>query len=199
MRRILLGLLAFVAAAACALADEPRFTDTLTAGDLEKAGLANLTPAQRQQLDELVAAFKKGQLVAAQKAAVDAQKAAAAAVAAKQKAETEAKEAKAEVAETKKADKGFFAKAKVLLVPGTKIEYAVVKSTIVGKFHGWDGYTVFPLANGQRWRVANSGEHYFTPPVENVEVEISPASLGGFWMDVPSMDVRVRVKLLSDK
>ena len=87
----------------------------------------------------------------------------------------------------------------MLLVPGTKIEYAVVKSTIVGKFEGWDGYTVFPLANGQRWRVANSGEHFFTPPVENVEVEISPAALGGFWMNVPSLSISVRVRLLSDK
>lgn len=199
MKRRILGILAFVALTAFAVAEETRFTESLTADDLAKAGLSQLTPEQRQRLDELVAAYKNGQLAAAQKAAVDAQKAKDEALAAKQKAEKEAKEAKAEVAESKKATKGFFAKAKVLLVPGTKIEYAVVKSTIVGKFEGWDGYTVFPLANGQYWRVANSGEHFFTPPMKDVEVEITPAALGGFWMNVPSLNISVRVKLLSEK
>jgi len=115
-----------------------------------------------------------------------------------QAAQAETKAAKAEVTESKKSSQGFFAKAKVLLVPGTQIEYAVIKTTITGKFEGWEGHTMFHLANGQRWQVVNSNENYFTPPKENVEVEISPATLGGFWMNFPALKTRVRVRLLSD-
>ncbi|MDB6166414.1 MAG: hypothetical protein JWQ83_1554 [Lacunisphaera sp.] len=185
------------------------FTRSISPDDFKAAGLDQLSPAQRQYLDALIAGSKQGLAIAARQSAEDArmakQKADEALVAQRaaeaetRMAKDEAKAVKAAAAETKSDRKGFFAKAQVLLVPGTKIEYAVIKSTIAGKFEGWDGRTVFPLANGQRWRVINSGDHYFTPPTDNVEVQVSSAVLGGYMMDFPTLNVRVRVRLLSDK
>ena len=119
-----------------------------------------LTPAERQHLDEMVTAYQKGLLAEAQHAAEEALKAKQAArrsaeeaLKAKQVAEADAKAAKRQRLNPRGAARASSAKAKVLLVPGTKIEYAVIKSTIAGKFEGWDGHTIFNLANGQRWQV----------------------------------------------
>jgi len=191
MKRSLLVLVMLVAAVRIWAADAG-FSGSLSPGDLKATGLDRLTPAERQRLDELIASYQHDTVAAAQKAAADA-------VVAKQAAEAEAKAAKAEAAESKAGKKGFFAKAKVMIVPGTQIEYLEIKSTIPGKFSGWGPYTVFPLANGQRWQVANNNDSYYTPKQENVEVEIRPASTGGFWMYFPTLKSRVRVKLLEEK
>lgn len=203
--RILAGLL-FIAAATLGWTEEASFSQSISPEDFNAAGLQRLTPAERQHLDEMVTAYKKGLVAEAQHTAEEALKAKQAAqhsaeeaLKAKQVAEAETQAAKAAAIESKGSEKGFFAKAKVKVVPGTKIEYAEIKTTIPGKFEGWSGKTVFHLANGQHWQVANSGDRYFTPPVQNVEVEIRQASFGGFWMFFPAQDVRVRVKLLGDK
>jgi len=203
--RMLAGLL-FIAATTLGRAEEAPFSHAISPEDFNAAGLQRLTPAERKHLDEMVSAYKQGLVAAAQHTAEEAlvaqqaaQRSAEEAVKAKQVAEAETKAAKAEAIESKGSDKGFFAKAKVKVVPGTKIEYAEIKTTVLGKFEGWSGRTIFNLANGQRWQVANSGDRYFTPPVQNVEVEIRQASLGGFWMFFPAQDVRVRVKLLGNK
>lgn len=198
-----------VVTAIFARAAEGDFTRSISPEDFKAAGLDQLSPAQRQHLDALIAGFKQGLATAAQKSAEEARVAkqkADAALAAQRVAEAEAKLAKdeakaikAEAADTKADRKGFFAKAKVMIVPGTKIEYAEIKSTIVGKFEGWEGRTIFQLANNQRWQVTNSGDRYFTPPEDNVEVEIRPAVLGGFWMFFPAFGKQVRVKLLPEK
>ena len=216
---MLAGLL-FIAATTLGRAEEAPFSHAISPEDFNAAGLQRLTPAERKHLDEMVSAYKQGLVAAAQHTAEEAlvaqqaaqrsaeealkdkqaaQRSADEAVKAKQVAEAETKAAKAEAIESKGSDKGFFAKAKVKVVPGTKIEYAEIKTTVLGKFEGWSGRTIFNLANGQRWQVANSGDRYFTPPVQNVEVEIRQASLGGFWMFFPAQDVRVRVKLLGNK
>jgi len=184
--------LVFLVATAAGLAEEKSFSRAISPADFESVGLNQLSPAQLKHLDELINAFKNPDVAAARRVAEEA-------VAAQKAAEAEVKAAKAEVAESKKSNQGFLAKAKVLLVPGTKIEYAVIKSTVAGKFEGWGGQTVFALANGQRWQVINRDDHYFTPPMDDVEVEVSAASFGGYWMDFPALNVRVRVKLLSSR
>ncbi len=205
MKRNLLALV-FFGLVILGRAEEPAFSQALSPAEFKAAGLDQLSPEQRQQLDELVRNFKQGQLAAAEKSAEGA-------VAAKRAAETEAQAAKeearvakeeaqaakAQALEGKGSDRGFLAKAKVLLVPGTQIEYAEIRSTIQGKFEGWSGRTIFHLANGQRWQVANSNERYFTPPEDNVEVAVRPAALGGYWMYFLRLNTRVRVKLLPDK
>jgi hypothetical protein len=188
----LFATLLFFAGTLPAQEPEENFSESISAEDFKAAGLQRLTPEERKHLDEMVAAYKKGLITAAQRSAEEALKA-------KQAAEAEALAAKQEAADSKATSQGFFAKAKIKLVPGTQIEYAEIKSTILGKFEGWEGHTVFNLANGQRWQVTNSGDRYFTPPESDTEVEIRPASLGGFWMFFPKHGTRVRVKLLSSK
>ena len=196
-------------------AAEPDFTQSLSEADFTAAGLGRLTPAERRHLDQLIAAAQQNLAADARQSAETARVAKQKtdeALAAKSAAEAEAREmkeaakvakheaelSKAEAVETK-ASKGFFAKAKVMIVPGTKIEYAEVQSKIRGKFEGWNGRTIFYLVNGQRWQVANSDEHYFTPPEDDMAVEIRPAALGGFWLYLPALNKQVRVKLLPDK
>ncbi|MCM2274900.1 MAG: hypothetical protein NDI75_08935 [Candidatus Didemnitutus sp.] len=199
-----LGVLSllFVAVTAFVRAEEADFSHAISAQEFKAAGLDRLSLEERRELDRLVQSFKHGEIAAAQKQAAgarEAQRSAEAAAAAAKQAARVAKE-EAEAAKIKAAEKtldqGFFAKAKVLVVPGTNIEYAEIRSTINGPFEGWMGKTIFQLANGQRWQVVNHGDRYFTPPEENVEVQIRPAALGGFWMEVPHLRVRVRVKLI---
>jgi|NGEPerStandDraft_6_1074524.scaffolds.fasta_scaffold14705_2 hypothetical protein len=191
MKRCFLAGLVFLALAGSGRAGEEKFSQSIKADDFSAAGLNHLSPAELSRLDALVAAYKNGVIA-------DARRSADEALSAKRAAEAEAKAAKAEVAESKKSSQGFLAKAKVMVVPGTKIEYAMVKSTIPGKFRGWENHTVFVLANGQRWQVVN-GDRYFTPTKENIEVEITPSVLGGYWMNFPVLGTQVRVKLLYDK
>ncbi len=217
MKRSLLAGLVFLITAVLGRAGEEDFSRSISPEDFAAAGLNRLSPAELKRLDELVLAHKNGVIAAARRSAEEARlaeqaaeaearkaKAAAETKASKAEAEArtaiaEAKAAKDEAAESKKKNQGFFAKAKVMLVPGTQIEYAEIKTTILGSFEGWAGRTIFNLANGQRWQVANSDDRYFTPPKRNVEVEIRPAALGGFWMFFPALKTRVRVKLLGEK
>lgn len=202
MKRSFFALL-FLAVAVLVRAEESAFSQALPPGEFKAAGLDLLSPEQRRKLDQLVQAFKEGQISTAQKSAAGAleakRTAEAEAKAAKEEARVAKEEAKAAQIESKSSDRGFLAKARVLLVPGTKIEYAEIRSRIEGTFEGWSGKTIFHLANGQHWQVVNGDERYFVRPQQNVEAVISPAALGGYWIYFPVFDVRVRVKLLPDK
>jgi hypothetical protein len=223
MKRILAAGVIFAVLAGFARADEPSFSQAIAPEDAKAAGLDKLSPAELSRLDALVTAYRNGALATAQKSASEAlaaQQAAEAQVraaedkaraaeeksrAAEEKskvaeekskaAEEKSKAAKAEVVELKKTDFGFFSKAKILLMPGTKVEYAVIKSTVTGSFEGWYPNTIFHLANGQAWQVQHGGQ-YYTRPTENMEVEVTQSALGGFWMRFPSLDQQVRVRLL---
>jgi hypothetical protein len=217
MKRLLIAGAVFAVFAGFGRADEEKFSRSVTPEDFLGAGLNQLTPAQLSRLDALITAYKNGELASAQRSAAEAlaakqaaeaevRTARAEAAAAKQAAEAktraaeaQTKEAKAEVVEIRKTSLGFFSKAKIMLMPGTKVEYAVIKSTIPGKFQGWEGRATFLLANGQYWQVANGGSTYYTPTKEDIEVEITQSSIGGYWMRFPTLDTEVRVKLLSDR
>ncbi len=174
---------------------EEGFLEAVKPGDFEAAGLGKLSPAERDRLNALVEAYKNHALVAAKDTISGTKGSTEATGPVSAPSVAEVPEAKAKPS---KGGPGLFAKAKVMLMPGTQVEYATIKSTIPGKFRGWGGNTVFTLSNGQVWQVAN-GDSYFTPPVEDVEVEIIPSKLGGYWMRFPTLSTRVRVKLLMDK
>ncbi|MEJ1974150.1 MAG: hypothetical protein WDM96_17345 [Lacunisphaera sp.] len=189
---------------------EEGFTQSIPPEEFKAAGLNRLTADERKHLDELIFAYKNGLVVAARRSEEEALKAKQAAEAETRTAKTEAaakaakaeaeiKAAKAEAVEAKGGSPGFWARAKVKLVPGTQIEYAEIKAVIEGSFEGWQGHSVFRLNNGQRWQVVNDGESYFTPPIKNVEVEIRPSAFGVFGCIYPTLHTRVRVKLVGDK
>ena len=114
-------------------------------------------------------------------------------LAAKSAAEAKARVAGATEPEPlKNSGGGLLAKAKVLLTPGTEVEYAATESRIAGDFSGWDGRAIITLENGQRWQIANGGS-YYTPVLASPKVKVLPASLGAFWMTIEGVSQRVKV------
>jgi acyl-CoA reductase-like NAD-dependent aldehyde dehydrogenase len=172
-------------------AAEATFSGSLRADEFSSAGLEKLTPAERVRLDALVRSYQQGTLEAARNEA-------AAARAAKTAAEERA--AKAEAAaksREKRADEpSLLARAKVLLTPGTEIEYTTVESRIVGEFQGWQRGTTFRLENGQRWQVTD-GEEYVHPRMSAPAAKIVPGLLGSFWLVVDGATRKVKVRLVS--
>jgi len=203
-RWILWGVITMVALV-MSVRGQDKFSQTVRPEDFAAAGLAKLTPEERARLDVLIADFKGGatvsvdamaaQLAVARRATEAAAAARSAAEERANKAERAVEEAKADATQTKKAEAGFFAKAKVMLMPGSEVEYLAVESRIKGKFDGWEGRTVLNLENGQRWQIANA-ENYYTPVIEGPKVVITPAAIGGFWMSFPELRKKVRVKPL---
>jgi hypothetical protein len=177
------GVIGFVAILAGARAEAP-FSQAIQPADFAAAELGKLSPAALQRLDELVQAYKSG-AVAAARADAEAKAAQVAAMAREQEKAREKETSKA-------ASSGFFAKAKVLLSPGTQVEFGEIESRIDGEFTGWEGHTIFTLENGSRWRVANSGG-YYSPAVSHPKVKVFPAALGGFWLRIEGVNPRVKV------
>ena len=196
-RLFLVGVLGVTAWVADGRAQDT-FSQAVRPADFAAAGLAKLSPEERARLDALVEAYKTGALAAVRREAETAAAARVAAEARAMKAERAAEEAKTETKQTKKAEAGFLAKAKVMLTPGTEVEYLAVESRIKGRFDGWEGRAIFTLENGQRWQLANI-ENYYTPAVEGPKVLITPAALGGFWMSLPELRKKVRVKPLEGR
>jgi len=115
-------------------------------------------------------------------------------------AEAEAQAARAEATKAKAGlMSGLLAKAKVVLTPGTEIEYASVDTRLVGDFHGWSPGTVFSLENGQRWQVTDSTT-YATPPEPGLrKVRIAPGALGSFFLEIEGVRQKPRVKFVGGK
>jgi hypothetical protein len=192
---ILAGLI--FAGVAIARAAEETFSRAVRAEDFVAAGLAKLSPEELARLDTLVRDYKSGALAAARREAQAAAKAQAEAEARAAKAEQARATAEAQAVAHRpgaaKADEpGLLAKARVLLTPGTRIDYATIESRIAGEFSGWRARTTFTLENGQVWQ-ANGTEPYVTPPVANPAVKIAPGALGSFWMSIEGVRPRVKV------
>lgn len=219
MKQLLAIALVWVMSAGAVHAAEKSFSKAVQAEEFAAAGLGKLSPEELARLDVLVRAYKSGavpaaegmadKLAAARREATEASQARAAAESRVARAEAEMRAAKAEAAKAemaraaaakaqadaakeKKPDTSLLARAKVLLTPGTEIEYSTVETRIAGDFKGWEGRAVFTLENGQRWQVANGGL-YSTPPISNPKVKIAPATMGGFWMTIEGVAVRVKV------
>lgn len=160
---------------ATAPAAEVGFTRGLSPDDFRAAGLGKLTADEIARLDALVQRHREG---------LDAGRVNAGAV-----ARDEASPAvKAREVSAPKADRD----AKVVVAPGTRIEFAAVESRLTGTFTGWDPRGVFALENGQRWREAN-GTTYVSPPLSAPKVRITPGALGTFWMEIEGVRLRVKV------
>ncbi len=192
--------------AVAVVAAEEKFSTAVRAEDFSAAGLGKLTPDELARLDALVRDYKSGALVAAKREAEAAERARVAAEAKAEKAEAAKVEAEAKAramaaasneigSGAKKSDLSLLSKAKVLLTPGTEVEYSETDSRIAGNFTGWEGKAILTLENGQRWLIVNGGS-YSTPPIPSPKVKITPAALGGFWMQVEGMNQRVRVSPL---
>jgi hypothetical protein len=189
-RWLWLGLLLALGAGPVRAA-EGDFSQAIGRADFSAAGLEKLSPAELAKLDALVRDYSSGALEAARREVVAADEARVAAEAKAARVEAETRAAKAESA-AKKNEPGLLGRAKVLLTPGTQIEYAAIESRIAGQFAGWEKRTVFRLENGQQWRVVSEG-NYYASPVPGPKVKIEPAATGGFWMAIDGVKPRLRV------
>lgn len=203
LARILAPAASVVLLAASPLpAAEHPFSRALAPGEFQAAGLARLTPEELARLDALVRDYRSGALERARLEAETVARASAAAQAARAAAEQRASqaEARAQAAETaaRQAEGGLLARAKVLLTPGTQIEYSTVESRLVGDFLGWEGRTLFTLENGQRWQSAGEAT-YISPPIRSPAVRVVPGALGSFWLVVEGVKPRVKVTLVSGR
>jgi hypothetical protein len=191
-----LGFVAMIAAATAVRAAEENFTHAVRAEDFSAAGLSKLSPDELARLDTLVRDYKSGALAAAKREAEAAARARVAAEARAAQAEARAEAAAKPEASLENAKAAtnptLLAKARVMLAPGTKVEYETVESRIKGDFRGWSANTVFELENGSRWKIQNP-DSYYMPAAASPKVTITPASFGGFWMKIEGVSSRVRV------
>ena len=179
-----LALALALALGASARADDS-FTKGLSPADFEAAGLGKLTPAELARLDELVRGQQTG---AVRKATEETAKAVSASV----REQVQAEDRKA----AQKPSPGVIDRMKVILKPGTEIEYTTLDSMLVLPFDGWRKGTLITLTNGQRWVVTDS-DHYWVIGEETKprHVKIIPGALGSFFMDIEGCG-RPRVKFL---
>ncbi len=206
MKRMLLAAV-WMAATGLAAAAEEKFSKTIPTGDFSAAGLAKLSPEELARLDALVRDYKSGALESARREAIAQSEARGRAEAKAARAESEAAatranaeaqasaRAKEQQEAAKKSETSLLARAKVLLTPGTKIEYSTVESRLAGEFRGWEGRTTFVLENGQRWQSAGEST-YVSPPILRPAVKIAPGVLGTFWMTVEGVRQRVKVAII---
>ncbi len=68
-----------------------------------------------------------------------------------------------------------------------------IESTIVGSFSGWDPATLFTLANGQVWKVAD-GSSADLAPVSNPPVKIVRNMFGTMFLEIEGMNASPKVR-----
>ena len=75
---------------------------------------------------------------------------------------------------------------------------APIVSKLVGEFSGWEGNTVFTLANGQRWQVFDTPAYYVPKrsASQDPAVSISPSPMGAWRLQVENHSVRAKVRRL---
>ena len=161
-----LGLLLCRAARA-----DDSFSRDLSPADFQAAGLGKLTPDELARLDLLVRGRQTG-------AVTQAKEETARSVSTSVRAQVQAEEKKQQSA-------GILERMKVMLKPGTEIEYSTLESTLVA-VHEIDfgkGGAVFTLANGQLWR---TGEDDDWPSVKKgpIHVRVVPGSMGSFFLEI---------------
>jgi hypothetical protein len=165
--------LTFTIALACgsALGADDSFTKALSPADFQAAGLGKLTPEELARLDLLVRGQQTG---AVAKATAETTQKVALSVREQVQAE-----------ERKKQSSGILDRMKVMLKPGTEIEYSTLDSTLVDvrEINFGKNGAVFTLANGQRWMTSDDDDW---PSAKNktIHVHIVPGSMGSFFMSI---------------
>lgn len=165
-----LTLLLALACGASLRADDS-FTGALSPEDFQAAGLGKLTPGELARLNQLVRGQQTG---AVAKATAETAQQVSSSVRAQVQAE-----------EQKKESAGFMERMKVMLKPGTEIEYTTLDSTLVAVHElnfGKDG-AVFILANGQRWTTIVD-DVWPDPRRGTVHVRVVPGSMGSFFLEI---------------
>jgi len=195
-RHPMLARLYLVCAVLCggAVRADDAFTKGLSPADFKAAGLDKLSPEELARLDALVKAKQTGAVARATEEttkAVRAETTKAVTEQVRQQVQAEARGG----AQKQAAPSGFIDRMKVVLKPGTEIEYTTLDAVLARPFDGWQNGTILTLTNGQRWAVTEHDDYYTTPTGKPVHVKIVPGSLGGFFMEIEGGG-RPRVRFL---
>ena len=135
------------------------FSKTLSPADFSAAGLTKLSEEELNRLNALIERQRRGE-----KTSNAAEQPAAAGLG---KSDTTAD------------------RDKVVLTPGTRIEYSHVETQLTGSFRGYEPGTVLSLANGQRWRVVDGTYWASAKDAEKLrKVVIEPGVLGSFFLRI---------------
>lgn len=188
MKKINLAWLLLAMSMATAGAAEAGFWRQLTPEERRAAGVEQLTPEQQAALDALAARY-------AREGARQVREQVKQEVRAEARAEARAQvtpEVREEVRRELKAGEKAHEEARLGLPAEDKD--AVVTSRILGRFNGWSGDTVFQLENGQTWVQANGSDSLWLPTMENPEVEIRSAKLGGWKLYLKDKGFWLRVR-----
>ncbi|HEX4300605.1 MAG TPA: hypothetical protein VH327_07010 [Gammaproteobacteria bacterium] len=191
--RIVVGLLAGLLLGVAVAADKPAdVRDLMTATQFHATGLDTLNPEQLAAFNAWLAAYAHsaaaGSGAASASVAVPAVVAPAApampVVAAPAPTPAVPTPAPAATSNTN-------AFGQQMLAPAKRDEPARIESTLVGHFTGWNGSTVFKLANGQVWKQAGSG--YFQANLQDPKVVIKRLAFG-YLLTLPGQGDTVFVK-----
>jgi len=188
MKKINLAWLLLAMSMATAGAAEAGFWRQLTPEERRAAGVEQLTPEQQAALDALAARY-------AREGARQVREQVKQEVREEARAEARAQvtpEVREEVRRELKAGEKTHEEARLGLPAEDKD--AVVTSRILGRFNGWSGDTVFQLENGQTWVQANGSDSLWLPTMENPEVEIRSAKLGGWKLYLKDKGFWLRVR-----
>jgi hypothetical protein len=182
MRR-LLPVLAALAFSLPVLRADDSFTRSLSPEDFQAAGLSKLNPDELAKLDALIRGEKTGAVAKAKEETVKAVTAQVTAqVTEEVRKKTQEEDRKAE--SKRGVGASFMERMKVVLKPGTEIEYTTLDATLVPPFKGWHYGTLFTLSNGQQWSVTDEAS-YWSPQVNDaLHVRIVPGMLGTFFLEI---------------
>jgi hypothetical protein len=75
-------------------------------------------------------------------------------------------------------------------------EPEAVESTLLGSIDGWGPGTIFRLANGQTWRVADDSSNSITEQ-QNPKIRITRNALGTLFMEIEGTNKAPRVRRLN--
>ncbi|MCF3651191.1 hypothetical protein [Synoicihabitans lomoniglobus] len=162
------------------------FSAGLTRAERDAIGLASLSEAQIAALEAAVERYVAGRSEVAVAAATA-------------EVRSEVSAAKAVWGDSGENDNtGFLERAKVLLLPGTKIEYAALSSRLKNEFRGWKPGTEFVLENGQIWRVTE-GKYWSPQEDAGKAVTINPGAFGGFFIAIEGVRQTPKVMLVEGR
>jgi hypothetical protein len=198
-----LSLILAVACAATAYGQDS-FTKSLSPADFQAAGLNKLTPEELAALDALVLGRQTGAVAKAkEETKIETTKVVTEQVRQQVTQQvtlqvTQKVKAEDQQAEQKKPmSTEIIEKLKVVLKPGTQIEYTTLDAEILPPFNGWEKGTVFTLTNGQRWVVTDDGQYWSPRKTTPVHARIEPGALSAFFMEIDKGG-RPRVKFLDN-
>jgi hypothetical protein len=97
----------------------------------------------------------------------------------------------------KASSTGIIERMKVVLKPGTEIQYTTLDAEIAPPFHGWEKGTILTLTNGQRWVCTDDERYWCDTTRKPVHVRIVPGIMGGFFMEI-ERGGRPRVRFLDN-